>query len=182
MKMKNWKHDTQCWAGFRPEASQAWPGPAAQTPWTAWAGAARSPTQSSRAAWSWWCGRPGLTDGQDGAGKAARAPVQHGGPAWQGEAKRGSPKWRGGLRAVGWLGGGDIRVADGSPVGNDGGGEVLEHQGANRGVSHRQKEKETAAWWSSPRKGKSGGGGSECSGDGDGFGDRMRTRGQGGAY
>jgi hypothetical protein len=46
---------------------------------------------------------------------------------------------------VGWLGGGDIRVADGSPVGNDGGGEVLEHQGANRGVSHRQKEKETAA-------------------------------------
>jgi hypothetical protein len=46
------------------------------------------------------------------------------------------------MRVVGWLGCDCVLVGDGSPVGNVGGGEVLEHRGANRGVRRGQKEKE----------------------------------------
>jgi hypothetical protein len=59
--------------------------------------------------------------------------------------ERGSPGRRGGMRVVGWLGCDSVLVGDDSPVGNVGGGEVLEHRGANRGVRRGQKEKENGS-------------------------------------
>jgi hypothetical protein len=55
------------------------------------------------------------------------------------------------VRAAGRLSGGDD-----SPVGNGGGGEVLEHWGANRGVRRSQKEKEMVTRRNSLREEKSG--------------------------
>jgi hypothetical protein len=56
----------------------------------------------------------------------------------------GSPEQRNGVRAAGRLDSGGVLVGDGSPVGNGGGGEVLEHRETNRGVRHGQKEKENS--------------------------------------
>jgi hypothetical protein len=49
------------------------------------------------------------------------------------------------VRATGRLGGGSLLVSDGSPVGIDGGSEVLEHRGVNQGVRRGQKEKENGS-------------------------------------
>jgi hypothetical protein len=64
------------------------------------------------------------------------------------------------VRVAGWLGGGGVVVGDCSPVGNDGGGEVLEHRGANWGVRRSPKLKENGGAVELTEGKRSGGGGS----------------------